>query len=244
MTSDRQILVKQLGITHYLNTDKAMHDFTATRQDETLDEIWLVEHPSVFTQGRAGKAEHIIGHTDIEIVQSDRGGQITYHGPGQLILYPLINLKRHELSIRQFVSLLENSLVALLASIGIRAYSRDDAPGVYVDKSNPYTDSFLDNLTTDSVVQPVLLNNSLKHHPEIRQEAKIASLGLRVSRGCTMHGLALNVQMDLSPFDVINPCGLIGMQMTSVEQLVTPCPSLSSLSSLLADQIIARILSF
>ncbi|SET35559.1 lipoyl(octanoyl) transferase LipB [Thorsellia anophelis] len=241
LVSNVPVLIKQLGTLHYNVTDKAMHEFTANRQEDTLDEIWIVEHLGVFTQGRAGKAEHIIGHTDIEIVQSDRGGQITYHGPGQLIIYPLIDLKRYKLSIRQFVSILENSLIITLASVGIKAYSRQDAPGVYVDKLNPYIDApfgtTLANATYNKIVQ---IKDSVKTS-EIKQECKIASLGLRVSRGYTMHGLALNVDMDLSPFDIINPCGLIGMQMTSIAQLLSPCPPLSLISSYLSNEIITQI---
>ncbi|EBU4540148.1 lipoyl(octanoyl) transferase LipB, partial [Salmonella enterica] len=146
------------------------------------DEIWLVEHYPVFTQGQAGKAEHILMPGDIPVVQSDRGGQVTYHGPGQQVMYVLLNLKRRKLGVRDLVTLLEQTVVNTLAEIGIEAHPRADAPGVYVG------------------------------------EKKICSLGLRIRRGCSFHGLALNVNMDLSPFLRINPCGYAGMEMAKITQ--------------------------
>ncbi len=150
-----------------------MHEFTDTRDDSTLDEIWLVEHYPVFTQGQAGKAEHILMPGDIPVIQSDRGGQVTYHGPGQQVMYVLLNLKRRKLGVRELVTLLEQTVVNTTAELGIEAHPRADAPGVYVG------------------------------------EKKICSLGLRIRRGCSFHGLALNVNMDLSPFYVLI---LVGMQ--------------------------------
>jgi lipoyl(octanoyl) transferase len=161
-----------------------MHDFTDSRDDNTPDEIWLVEHLPVFTQGQAGKAEHVLVPGDIPVIQSDRGGQVTYHGPGQQVMYVLLNLKRRKLGVRELVTLLEQTVVDTLAEYGIDAHPRADAPGVYVG------------------------------------EMKICSLGLRIRKGCSFHGLALNINMDLSPFLRINPCGYAGMEMTQMHQWV------------------------
>jgi lipoyl(octanoyl) transferase len=161
-----------------------MHDFTDMRDDTTPDEIWLVEHLPVFTQGQAGKAEHLLMTGDIPVIQSDRGGQVTYHGPGQQVMYVLLNLKRRKLGVRELVTLLEQTVVNTLAEYGIDAHPRADAPGVYVG------------------------------------EMKICSLGLRIRKGCSFHGLALNINMDLTPFQRINPCGYAGMEMTQMRQWV------------------------
>ena len=159
-------------------------DFTDRRDDTTPDEIWLVEHLPVFTQGQAGKAEHLLMTGDIPVIQSDRGGQVTYHGPGQQVMYVLLNLKRRKLGVRELVTLLEQTVVNTLAEYDIDAHPRADAPGVYVG------------------------------------EMKICSLGLRIRKGCSFHGLALNINMDLAPFQRINPCGYAGMEMTQMRQWV------------------------
>ena len=177
------IIVRQLGVQPYEPVSRAMHDFTDSRNDDTPDEIWLVEHPPVFTQGQAGKAEHLLMPGDIPVIQSDRGGQVTYHGPGQQIMYVLLNLKRRRLGVRELVTLLEQTVVNTLAEYAIDAHPRADAPGVYVG------------------------------------EKKICSLGLRIRKGCSFHGLALNVDMDLTPFLRINPCGYAGMEMTQMQNL-------------------------
>jgi lipoyl(octanoyl) transferase len=175
---EKQLHVRYLGLQPYLHTWQNMQDFTAQRNKHTTDEIWLVEHPAVFTQGQAGKAEHLLQQTDIPIVKTDRGGQITYHAPGQLIAYLLIDIRRKDFNIRTLVSIIEESLISLLADSNVLAVAKADAPGVYV-------------------------NNK-----------KIASLGLKIRKGCSFHGLALNVDMDLSPFLQINPCGYAGLEMT------------------------------
>lgn len=174
------ILIRQLGLQPYDPVSQAMHEFTDKRDAETPDEIWLVEHLPVFTQGQAGKAEHVLMPGDIPVVQSDRGGQVTYHGPGQQVMYVMLNLKRRKLGVRDLVTLLEQTVVNTLAELEIDAHPRADAPGVYVG------------------------------------EKKICSLGLRIRKGCSFHGLALNINMDLSPFLRINPCGYAGMEMTQV----------------------------
>ncbi|MGH1485131.1 MAG: lipoyl(octanoyl) transferase LipB [Cellvibrionaceae bacterium] len=182
-----QLCVRRLGMQPYQQTWQAMSDFTDRRDEHTLDELWLVQHPPVYTQGQAGKPEHLINPGDIPVIQSDRGGQVTYHGPGQLIAYPLINLRRRKMGVRDMVTLLEEVAVELLASYDIEAYPKPDAPGVYVVTRG--------------------------------QEAKIASLGLRVRKGCCFHGISINIDMDLSPFDRINPCGYAGLPMTQLKDL-------------------------
>ncbi|HED1244435.1 TPA: lipoyl(octanoyl) transferase LipB [Enterobacter bugandensis] len=179
-----KILVRHLGLQPYESVSQAMHEFTDSRDDTTPDEIWLVEHLPVFTQGQAGKAEHLLMTGDIPVIQSDRGGQVTYHGPGQQVMYVLLNLKRRKLGVRELVTLLEQTVVNTLAEYGIDAHPRADAPGVYVG------------------------------------EMKICSLGLRIRKGCSFHGLALNINMDLTPFQRINPCGYAGMEMTQMRQWV------------------------
>jgi len=182
------LLVHRLGLQPYEEIWRAMSDFTDTRDEHTLDELWLVQHYPVFTQGQAGKPEHILNAGDIPVVRTDRGGQVTYHGPGQLVLYPLINLRRRQLGVRDMVTLLEQVAVEFLMSHGIEAYAKPDAPGVYV----------LDDLG----------------------ESKIASLGLRVRRGCCFHGMSINIDMDLTPFDLINPCGYAGMKVTQLKKML------------------------
>lgn len=172
--------IHNLGLRPYQEIWDAMRACTAARDADSADQIWLVQHPPVYTQGQAGKPEHLLAPGDIPVIQIDRGGQITYHGPGQTVMYLLLDLRRAGIGIRALVSLIEESVIGYLQELGIRAQSRIDAPGVYVDGK------------------------------------KIASLGLRVRGGCTYHGVALNVDMDLEPFSRINPCGLVGMQMTQL----------------------------
>ncbi len=183
--AETAVVVRDLGATSYSDTFEAMKAFTEQRGPDTLDEIWLTEHNPVFTQGQAGKEEHLLFPGDIPVVQSDRGGQVTYHGPGQITGYLLFDLRRMGLSVRGLVSGIENSIIALLARYGVNAAARPDAPGVYIG----------DN--------------------------KIASLGLRVRRGCSYHGLALNVDMDLEPFGRINPCGLTGIEVIDMASMIS-----------------------
>lgn len=175
--------ILHLGRVEYAPTWRAMQDFTARRTADTPDEIWLLEHPPVYTLGQAGKAEHLIAATDIPLVPIDRGGQITYHGPGQVVAYVLVDLRRRGYGIRELVSRMEQAVIDLLARHGVDAERLAGAPGVYV------------------------------------AGAKIAALGLRVRHGCTYHGLALNVDMDLAPFAAINPCGYPGMAVTQCRDL-------------------------
>lgn len=183
MKTATHIIIRDLGIQPYASTWEKMRTFTDNRTEKTTDELWVLEHPPVFTQGLAGKKEHILNPHNIPVIQTDRGGQVTYHGPGQLVIYPLIDVKRKNLHARQLVSLLENSVIDLLKQYHVEAYSECKAPGVYVDGK------------------------------------KICSIGLRLRKGGSYHGIALNVDMDLTPFSYINPCGYAGMQMTQIKAL-------------------------
>lgn len=197
--SERTIIVRQLGLAPYQPVSDAMHQFTENRDQNTCDEVWLVEHPRVFTQGQAGKAEHVLAPGDIPVIQSDRGGQVTYHGPGQQVMYVLLDLKRNKIGVRELVTALENTVVNTLAHFNIEAYPRPDAPGVYVNKN------------------------------------KICSLGLRIRQGCSFHGLALNIDMDLEPFNRINPCGYSELKMTKLNDFV-PNVSLNDVQPVLIKQ--------
>lgn len=176
-------MLKWLGRVAYEPIWHAMQDFTSRRDKQTRDEIWFLEHEPVFTLGMNGKPEHVLAAGDIPVINIDRGGQVTYHGPGQLVVYPLLELRRYEMGVRDLVMALENAVINTVAEWNIHATARRDAPGVYVDGK------------------------------------KLASIGLRIRRGCCYHGLAFNVAMDLSPFERINPCGYQGLQVTDLAQL-------------------------
>lgn len=182
MTND-SVTVRWLGRTDYQPTWQAMQDFTQQRDETTTDEIWLLEHNPVFTQGQNGKPEHVLNPGDIPVIQTDRGGQVTYHGPGQLMVYTLVDLKRKQLNVRELVSLLEQSVIELLAEFKISAGAKREAPGVYV------------------------------------QHKKICSIGLRIRKGCSYHGIAFNVALDLEPFSRINPCGFAALQMAQFSEI-------------------------
>jgi len=183
------IRLHDLGRQGYLPVWEAMRALTDTRDAQTPDQFWLVEHEPVFTQGQAGKPEHLLLPGDIPVVHTDRGGQVTYHGPGQVVLYPLLDVRRGKIGVRDLVTALENAVIDVLSNYGVSARARPDAPGVYV--------------TTAS------------------GEAKIASLGLRVRRGASFHGVALNVDGDLAPFSRINPCGYAGMPIARLADFVS-----------------------
>ena len=182
--------IQRLGLVEYAPTLDAMKQFTANRTDQTDDELWLLQHPPVYTQGISGKAEHVLDAGVIPIVPIDRGGQVTYHGPGQWVVYTLFDLRRAGFGVRQLVTAIELAVINVLAGYGISASADPKRPGVYVDGR------------------------------------KIASLGLKVSRGCSYHGVALNVDMDLEPFQRINPCGYPGLEVTSVAQVMGRAPSM------------------
>jgi lipoyl(octanoyl) transferase len=200
------LVVRDCGVVDYARSWRDMQTFTDARIATTTDEVWLLEHPPVYTLGRNGKEEHLHDTGTIPVIHSDRGGQVTYHGPGQLVVYTLLDLKRRQLGVQSLVNRLEQAVIDLLAEHSISAERRDKAPGVYVDGR------------------------------------KIAALGLRVRRGCSFHGLSLNVNMDLSPFERINPCGYEGLEVTQLADLgieATPAsigaPLLAHLENLLQD---------
>jgi len=198
------LLVKRLGRVEYEPTWQAMQSFTASRQPETPDELWIVEHPPVYTLGQAGKPEHVLQDIGIPIVKIDRGGQVTYHGPGQVVIYLLLDLSRLKIKVRELVIAIEQAVIDFLAAYGITAERRAGAPGVYVG------------------------------------EAKIAALGLKIKNGCSYHGLSLNVDMDLSPFAAINPCGYAGLkviQTTDLNMPLTPHEAGEQLSQYLLVQL-------
>jgi lipoyl(octanoyl) transferase len=186
MKQPANFVIKRLGLVEYTPTWRNMQSFTDRRDEQTMDEIWFLQHPPVYTLGLNGSPEHLLAPADIPVINIDRGGQVTYHGPGQLVVYPLINLRNQQLGVRELVSALEQSVIDLVADYGIEAKPRADAPGVYVDGR------------------------------------KLASLGLRIRRGCSYHGLAFNIDMDLEPFSRINPCGFEDLEVTQLKDLGGP----------------------
>ncbi len=204
----------------YISVWQQMQDFTRSRGPETKDQIWLLEHNPVYTLGRAGKREHIIDSGEIEVIQCDRGGQVTYHGPGQLVAYCLIDLRRYHLFVKEYVELLENVLIALLGNFGIKGQRLPGAPGVYVP--TPYQHN------TDASRMRL---------------AKIAALGIKVTNGCTYHGLALNVDMDLTPFEGINPCGYEHMPTTDLNTCGVAL-TIKEAGDMLAQHLKSAIISY
>ncbi|MFQ3359388.1 MAG: lipoyl(octanoyl) transferase [Porticoccaceae bacterium] len=201
MSAKSSLIVRHLGIQEYITTFECMKKFNEQRSESTHDEIWLLEHQPVFTQGQAGKAEYILVPGDIPVVQSDRGGQVTFHGPGQITAYILVDLKRLKIGVRDLVTLIEQALVATLAHWQIKAAPRRNAPGIYIENGD-----------------------------------KIASLGLRIRKGCSYHGLNFNVCMDMAPWQRINPCGL-GVSMTQIADLLQNPPSVDDVAVKLADNL-------
>jgi len=201
------VIVRNLGCVAYAPTFVAMQEFTAARTPDTADEIWLCEHPPVFTQGLSGKAEHLLRDIGIPVMQIDRGGQITYHGPGQVVAYLLFDLRRRQFKVREFVQRMEQAVIEVLASYGVNAARLTGAPGVYVEG------------------------------------AKIAALGLRIKGGCSYHGVALNVDVDLTPYQAINPCGYAGMRVTRLRDLVSTgdTPAIALVGTALAQALIQQL---
>jgi lipoyl(octanoyl) transferase len=180
MCINSKLIIKKFNIVDYKDSWSAMQEFNAKRDDGTIDEIWLLQHNPVYTLGLAGKESHVLQQSSIPIIRTDRGGQITYHGPGQLIIYLLINLKRKKLTVSQLIAALENTIIGFLDTLNCKAYANPNARGVYIDNK------------------------------------KIASIGLRVSKGCSYHGLSFNIDLDLKPFDNINPCGIKNLEMINL----------------------------
>ncbi|AIN47150.1 ipoyl(octanoyl) transferase; Octanoate-[acyl-carrier-protein]-protein-N-octanoyltransfe rase [Candidatus Palibaumannia cicadellinicola] len=204
-TQTDYVIIRQLGLQPYELVSLAMHSFTEQRRAKTRDEIWLVQHQPVFTQGQAGKSEHLLMPGDIPVVQSDRGGQVTYHGPGQQLMYVMLNLRRRQLNVRNLVTLLEETVIATLSRFAITADTRTNAPGVYVG------------------------------------DDKICSIGLRIIKGCSLHGLALNITMDLAPFLCINPCGEASLRMTQVSELSPVTPVIEDIVTVLLEAFLSRL---
>ena len=199
---DAEVLgIRELGLIDYQTAWQAMQRFTNQRGPQTGDELWLLQHPPVFTQGQAGKAEHVLFPGDIPVVQVDRGGQVTYHGPGQLVCYLLIDVRRRGIGVRALVSHIEQSLIDLLASYGVAALAKPDAPGVYVN------------------------------------ERKIGSLGFKIRKGRSYHGLALNIDCDLFGFHTLNPCGYAGLEMVRIQDLVPNYPNFENLCTDIIDTL-------
>ena len=192
------MLVKPLGRVNYQDTYQAMQDFTAGRTPDTEDELWLCQHPPVFTQGLAGLAGHVLNAGDIPVIPTNRGGQVTYHGPGQVMAYPLMNLQRAGYFVKEYVYRLEEAVIKTLSHFGITGHRVANAPGIYVRLADPFAHTALTGPATPS--------------DPFKGLGKISALGIKVSRHCTYHGLALNVKMDLEPFGRINPCGYAGLQ--------------------------------
>lgn len=208
MTTNRPLIIRRMGLRDYEPVWRAMQTFTNERQADTPDELWVLSHPSVFTQGQAGKPEHLLAPGDIPVIQIDRGGQVTYHGPGQLVIYLLIDIRRAGLGVRELVSLIEHAIIDTLSAVRIDAQTRTGAPGVYV------------------------------------ADAKIAALGLRIRRGCSYHGLSLNVAMEMEPFARINPCGYQGLAVTQVADFVKdaePSELMVTMEKILLQQLLPQL---
>jgi len=201
--------IVNLGQVDYASTLQAMQAFTASRQDQTADEIWICEHPPTFTEGISSRSEHLLATSDIPVVRTDRGGQITYHGPGQVVAYPLIDLKRSGYFVKEYVFRIEEALIRSLGVWGITGHRVRGAPGIYVRPHDPGGHSRLAPTPTGAA-------------PDFSGLGKIAALGIKVSRHCTYHGVALNVGMDLSPFDLINPCGYAGLSTIDLSTIGFP----------------------
>ena len=197
------MIVKALGRADYLPTYQAMQAFTAARTSDTPDELWICEHPPVFTQGLAGKADHVLAPGDIPVVATNRGGQVTYHGPGQVMAYPLLDLQRRGYFVKEYVYRLEEAVIRTLAEFGVTGHRVGGAPGIYVRLADPFSHEALTGPAPDPFAGL----------------GKIAALGIKVSRHCTYHGLALNVAMDLEPFSRINPCGYAGLRTVDLSTI-------------------------
>ncbi|MBD8049949.1 lipoyl(octanoyl) transferase LipB [Limnohabitans radicicola] len=220
------MLIRQLGQVPYLPTYEAMQAFTAGREASTPDELWLCEHPPVFTQGLAGLADHLLMPGDIPVVQTNRGGQVTFHGPGQVMAYPLINLQQAGYYVKEYVYKLEESVIRTLAHFGVTGHRVTGAPGIYVRLNDPFSHAALTG--------PANPTNPFKGL------GKISALGIKVSRHCTYHGVALNVAMDLEPFDRINPCGYAGLKTVDLSTIGVET-TWDEVAQVLAEQLDARL---
>ena len=218
--------IRQLGRVDYLPTYEAMQAFTAARTSDTPDELWLCEHPPVFTQGLAGQASHLLAPGDIPVVQTNRGGQVTYHGPGQVMAYPLLDLQRRGYFVKEYVFKLEESVIRTLAHFGVTGHRVAGAPGIYVRLDDPFSHA--------------ALAGPLHPSDPFRGLGKISALGIKVSRHCTYHGAALNVAMDLEPFDRINPCGYAGLKTVDLSTIGVQT-TWDEAARVLGEQLAARL---
>ncbi len=202
-------MIKHLGCVPYLPTYQAMQEFTAARTPDTLDELWVCEHPPVFTQGLAGHEHHLLAPGDIPVVATNRGGQVTFHGPGQVVAYPLIDLQRAGYYVKEYVYRIEEAVIRTLDHFGVTGHRVSGAPGIYVRLEDPHSHAML----------PQRPQKDASKDPDFAGLGKIAALGIKVSRHCTYHGVALNVAMDLSPYQRINPCGYQGLQTVDLSTI-------------------------
>lgn len=219
-------LIRRLGTTDYATSLEAMRAFTAARTSETPDEVWLCEHEPVFTQGIAGRSKHLHDAGGIPVVQADRGGQVTYHGPGQVVAYPLVDLRRLGIYAREYVFRLEQSLLKTLEAAGVTGHRVRGEPGIYVRADDPFGHAVLASATDAE--------------DRFAGLAKIASIGVKVSRHCAYHGVALNVSMDLSPFDRIDPCGHAGLAVTDLSTIGVRT-TLDDVARMLGDRLAANL---
>ena len=213
------LAVRRLGRVEYAATVEAMRAFTETRDAGTADEVWLCEHPPVYTLGLAGKAEHVLDAHGIPVLQTNRGGQVTYHGPGQVVAYPLVDLKRLGIYVKEYVYRLEQALIRTLEAYGVTGHRVAGAPGIYLRLAEPFGHAPLDARS------PAERNAPGRRRRRSRASAKIAALGVKVSRHCTYHGVALNVAMDLQPFAGINPCGYAGLRTIDLSTIGVQVPA-------------------
>ncbi len=218
--------IRQLGRVEYLPTYEAMQAFTAARTSDTPDELWLCEHPPVFTQGLAGQAGHLLAPGDIPVVQTNRGGQVTFHGPGQVMAYPLLDLQRRGYFVKEYVFKLEESVIRTLAHFGVTGHRVAGAPGIYVRLDDPFSHA--------------ALAGPLHPSDPFRGLGKISALGIKVSRHCTYHGAALNVAMDLEPFERINPCGHAGLKTVDLSTIGVQT-TWAEAARVLGEQLTARL---
>ncbi len=218
--------IRQLGRVEYLPTYEAMQAFTAARTSGTPDELWLCEHPPVFTQGLAGQAGHLLAPGDIPVVQTNRGGQVTFHGPGQVMAYPLLDLQRRGYFVKEYVFKLEESVIRTLAHFGVTGHRVAGAPGIYVRLDDPFSHA--------------ALAGPLHPSDPFRGLGKISALGIKVSRHCTYHGAALNVAMDLEPFERINPCGYAGLKTIDLSTIGVQT-TWDEAARVLGEQLAARL---
>ena len=218
--------IRQLGRVDYLPTYEAMQAFTAGPTEGTPDQLWICEHPPVFTQGLAGQADHLLAPGNIPVVQTNRGGQVTFHGPGQVMAYPLLNLQRRGYFVKEYVFKLEESVIRTLAHFGVTGHRVAGAPGIYVRLDDPFSHA--------------ALAGPLHPSDPFRGLGKISALGIKVSRHCTYHGAALNVAMDLEPFERINPCGYAGLKTVDLSTIGVQT-TWEEAAQVLAAQLAARL---